>query len=66
MNMNKAQQIYNTISNRPFSYGESVSLIMENRGRSISALPEEDFVFEDNSVLRVTNTGVKVLSLLIE
>lgn len=64
--MNKAQQIYNAISNRPFSYGESVSLIMENRGRSISALPEEDFVFEDNSVLRVTNSGVHVLEFLVD
>lgn len=64
--MNKAQQIYNAISNRPFSYGESVSLIMENRGRSISALPEEDFVFEDNSVIRVTNNGVRLLEFLVD
>lgn len=66
MNMNKAQQIYNTISSRPFSYGESVSMIMENRGRPISALPEEDFVFEDNSVLRVTNNGIQLLEFLVE
>lgn len=64
--MSKAKQLYESLSSRPFSYGESVSMIMENHGRSISALPEEDFVFEDNSVIRVTNSGVRLLEFLVD
>lgn len=64
--MTDAQRIFNTLSDRPFSYGESVSMIMESRGRAISALPSEDFVFPDNSVLRVTNSGVSLLEFLAE
>lgn len=64
--MNKAEQLYKAISTRPFSYGESVSIILENKGRPISSLPEEDFIFEDNSVLRVTNGGIRVLEFLVD
>lgn len=47
-----------------FSYGETLSLIIEHQGSPISALPNEDFVFPDNSVLRLTNEGVQVLQFL--
>lgn len=64
--MSKASQLYKAISSKPFSYGESVSIILENKGRPVSSLPEEDFVFEDNSVLRVTNNGVRILEFLVD
>jgi hypothetical protein len=64
--MNKAQQIYSKINNKPFSYGESISMILEQNGKPVSALPNEDFVFPDNSVIRVTNSGVSLLEFLVE
>jgi hypothetical protein len=64
--MSKAEQIYKAISARPFSYGESVSIILENKGRPVSSLPEEDFIFEDNSVIRVSNNGISLLEFLVE
>lgn len=62
--MSIANNLYNKLNVNEFSYGETVSLILENKGKSISSLPSEDFIFEDNSVLRVTNSGVRVLEFL--
>ena len=64
--MNKAQTLYNKLQYIPFSYGETVSTILEEQGKPISNLPNEDFVFPDNSILRVTNTGVSILEYLSE
>lgn len=64
--MSKAKQIYNSLQTKTFSYGESVSVILEHQGKPISSLPNEDFVFPDNSVLRVTNTGVRLLEFLVD
>jgi len=62
--MSIANNLYDKLKLTEFSYGETVSLILENKGKSISSLPSEDFIFEDNSVLRVTNSGVRVLEFL--
>ena len=62
--MSIANNLYNKLNVNEFSYGETVSMILENKGKSISSLPNEDFIFEDNSVLRVTNSGVRVLEFL--
>jgi hypothetical protein len=51
---------------KPFSYGEYLSAILEHRGRPISGLPNEDFVFPDHSVLRLTNSGIQLLEFLQE
>lgn len=64
--MTKAQQLYKTLMNRTFSYGESVSMILEHQGKPISTLPNEDFLFSDNSVIRVTNNSVQLLEFLQE
>ncbi len=64
--MTKSKELYNRLINRPFSYGESVSLILENQGKPLSTLPTEDFIFPDHSVIRVTNSGVVLLELLQE
>lgn len=64
--MNTAKTIFNQLNNLQFSYGETLSLILEHNGKPISQLPTEDFVFPDNSVLRVTNNGIKILELLQE
>lgn len=64
--MSVAKNLYERLINQPFSYGETVSTILENKGKSISSLPTEDFIFEDNSVLRVTNSGIRVLEFLQE
>lgn len=62
--MSIANNLYNQLNVKDFSYGETVSTILENKGKSISSLPNEDFIFEDNSVLRVTNSGIRVLEFL--
>lgn len=62
--MNTSKKIYEQLNEQTFSYGEALSLIFENGGKSISSLPEEDFVFPDNSIIRVTNNGVKLLEFL--
>jgi hypothetical protein len=71
--MTIANEIYESLNEFPFSYGETVAKIIENRGKSISAPTNEemrgiseDFVFPDNSILRVTDTHIKVLSMLQE
>lgn len=64
--MSTSNNIYNSLSNKPFSYGEALGLILENNGKPISSLPEEDFVFPDNSVIRLTNESVKIVQLLQE
>ena len=64
--MNTSKIIYNNLSNKPFSYGEALSIILENQGKSITSLPEEDFVFPDNSCIRLTHTGIKLLEFLQE
>jgi hypothetical protein len=61
--MTIADNIKSKLTNT-FSYGETLSLIIENNGTPISSLPNEDFVFEDNSVIRLTNTGAHVLQFL--
>lgn len=62
--MNTAKQIYNQLKQTPFSYGETLSTILENNGKSLSQLPNEDFMFPDNSILRVTNKGIQILEYL--
>lgn len=63
--MTIAESIMENIPSQ-FSYGETLALIIENRGSLISNLPEEDYVFEDKSILRLTNTGCKLLQYLQE
>ncbi len=62
MSINKT--IYENLSAKPFSYGEALSVILENNGKPISSLPEEDFVFPDNSVIRLTNNGIRLMEFL--
>jgi hypothetical protein len=64
--MNTSKSIYSTLVEKPFSYGEALSVILENQGKSVSSLPEEDFVFPDKSCIRLTHTGVKLLEFLQE
>jgi hypothetical protein len=64
--MSIAKTIYNQLKNSPYSYGETLNTIFENNGKAISTLPKEDWLFEDGSVIRLTNQGVKVLDLLQE
>lgn len=64
--MNTSKYIYEQLSQKSFSYGEALSTILENQGRSISSLPEEDFVFPDNSVIRLTNNGIRLLEFIQE
>jgi len=64
--MSTSKQIYESLINSPFSYGETLSLIQQYRGKAISSLPTEDFVFPDNSILRVTNNGIKLMEFLQE
>lgn len=64
--MNISNKLYSKITNKPFSYGETISTILEHQGKPISSLPNEDFVFPDNSVIRVTNNGVQLMEFLQE
>lgn len=70
--MTKATQLYESLSNQPFSYGEFLSTILENQGKAISPAlgtsfaVNEDFVFPDNSILRLTNSGISLLEFLQE
>nr|QMP83751.1 MAG: hypothetical protein [Caudoviricetes sp.] len=64
--MNTSKSIYSTLVEKPFSYGEALSVILENQGKAVSSLPEEDFVFPDKSCIRLTHTGVKLLEFLQE
>lgn len=70
--MTKAKELYESLSTKPFSYGEFLSVILEHQGKAISTLPgnsflvNEDFVFPDQSILRLTNSGVKLLEFLQE
>lgn len=64
--MNISNTIYNNLTTKPFSYGEALSVILENQGKAISNLPEEDFVFPDKSCIRLTHTGIKLLEFLQE
>lgn len=64
MSINK--NIYENLSTKPFSYGEALSIILENQGKPISSLPEEDFIFPDNSVIRLTNNGIRLMEFLQE
>lgn len=64
--MSTSKTIYETLSASPFSYGEALSTILENKGTPISSLPNEDFVFPDSSVLRLTHTGISLLEYLQE
>ena len=65
-NMTIAKSLLESLNNKPFSYGETISYIIDNKGKAISSLPNEDFVFPDNSTLRVTNTGIQLLEFLQE
>lgn len=64
--MNTSKLIYEKLTPSPFSYGEAIALILEHEGKPISTLPEEDFMFPDKSVIRVTNQGLQLLNLLQE
>lgn len=64
--MNTSKAIYESLSTHPFSYGEALSTILENKGTPISSLPNEDFVFPDSSVIRLTHTGISLLEYLKE
>jgi uncharacterized membrane protein YfbV (UPF0208 family) len=58
--------LYEQLSDKPFSYGETLSLIQQYKGKAVSSLPMEDFVFPDNSIIRVTNNGIKLMEFLQE
>ena len=64
--MSISKSLYESLSTKPFSYGEFLSTILENQGKPISSLPNEDFVFPDNSILRLTNNQIKLLEFLQE
>lgn len=64
--MSIASNIYSQLNETPFSYGNTLSMILENQGKSVSHLPVEDFVFPDSSILRVTNSEIKLLEMLTE
>lgn len=64
--MTISKSLYESLSNKPFSYGEFLSTILEHQGKPISTLPNEDFVFPDQSVLRLTNNSIKLLEFLQE
>lgn len=64
--MTIAKTIFNQISQQEFSYGDTLSIILEHNGKSLTSLPNEDFMFSDNSILRVTNKEVKLLEMLNE
>ena len=64
--MNTSKIIFESLNTKPFSYGEALAIILENNGKPISSMPEEDFVFPDKSVIRLTNESVKVVQLLQE
>lgn len=64
--MKTSNILFEQLSKNQFSYGEAISLILEYQGKSISSLPNEDFVFPDNSVIRVTNNGIQLLEFLQE
>lgn len=64
--MSISKQIYEKLSRKPYSYGEFLNTILEEHGHPISSLPNEDFVFPDNSVIRLTNQGVSLLEFLQE
>ena len=64
--MTISESIYNTLSNDQFSYGTALSKILEYNGKPISSLPNEDFVFPDHSIIRLTNNGIKIMNLLQE
>jgi hypothetical protein len=64
--MNTSKLIYEQLDNNVFSYGEALSLILENGGKAVSSLPNEDFVFPDKSVIRLTNTSLQLMEYLQE
>jgi hypothetical protein len=64
--MNTSKTIFEIFNDKPFSYGEALAVILENNGKPISSMPEEDFVFPDKSVIRLTNESIKVVQLLQE
>lgn len=61
-----AKTLYETLNNKPFSYGEFLSTILEHKGKPVSTLPNEDFVFPDNSIIRLTNNNIQILEFLQE
>ena len=64
--MKTSNIIFNKLQSCPFSYGETISMILENQGKPISTLPNEDFIFPDNSVIRVTNKGISLMEFIQE
>ena len=60
-----AQNIHKNLPNT-FSYGETLAIILEHNGTPISNLPNEDFMFPDKSILRLSNNECKILQLLEE
>lgn len=61
-----SKTLYESLKSKPFSYGEYLSTILEHKGKPISSLPNEDFVFPDNSVIRLTNSEIQLLEFLTE
>lgn len=64
--MSISSRLHEQLRDAPFSYGEALSLILENKGKAISTLPTEDFVFPDNSVIRLTNNSIQLMEFLQE
>lgn len=64
--MKTSNILFEQLSQQQFSYGEAISLILEYQGKPISSLPNEDFIFPDNSVIRVTNNGIQLMEFLQE
>jgi hypothetical protein len=61
-----SKTLYEQLKTQPFSYGEFLSTILEHQGKPISTLPNEDFLFPDNSILRLTNNNIQLLEFLQE
>jgi hypothetical protein len=64
--MSVARDLYTKFQNKPFSYGETLNVILEHEGKAITSLPNEDFIFPDKSILRVTNNNIQILEYLTE
>lgn len=56
-----ADKILNKISDKPFSYGETLHYIIQEKGEPKTRIPSEEFHFEDGSKLLLTTKGVEKL-----
>lgn len=64
--MSIANKIFEKLEPYQFSYGDSLSLILEHNGKAITNMPNEDFVFPDRSVIRLSSKGIQLIELLEE